>query len=371
MTGWLAGALSRALAGAARLLPADRRHWAEAVGAEAGQVPAGWPRLTWLAGGFWLVAREGAMVRRIGYWIGAGGIAAAAAWVIWLSWRTSPVADPESATDRVRVVVGAVALAGLPWVARGRGLFGPVADSGVARFARIAGCATICCMGLGIVHADRHAGINGAVGSGQFSWPREAAGLAVLIAAVATPLVLRARRPRTGPEAYCLIVTIGVIAALFIAPIQAFAVGFAAIVLAATSRWSPITAPTWAVGLVASLPTAAAACLLPFATGNLFSAIFVVGLVATAAGGGAGVLAARLVTSAENPDTLRAARIRQGALAGAIAGAAGGLAAAALSPILGEMVVAGLLAGLAGAMIGASITADRRARSIPASVPAP
>jgi hypothetical protein len=30
---------------AARLLPPERRPWAEAVQAEAGQVPAGWPRL--------------------------------------------------------------------------------------------------------------------------------------------------------------------------------------------------------------------------------------------------------------------------------------------------------------------------------------
>jgi len=36
---------------AARLLPPGRREWTEAVRAEAGQVPAGWPRLGWLAAG--------------------------------------------------------------------------------------------------------------------------------------------------------------------------------------------------------------------------------------------------------------------------------------------------------------------------------
>ena len=41
-----------------RLLPAGRRDWAEAVWAEAREVPAGWPRLAWRAGGVWLVARE-------------------------------------------------------------------------------------------------------------------------------------------------------------------------------------------------------------------------------------------------------------------------------------------------------------------------
>jgi hypothetical protein len=139
VTGWLAGVLHWMLARAARGLPAERRHWVEAVRAEADQVTADWTRLTWLAGGFWLVAKEGGMARRIGYWIGAAGIAAAAAWVIWLSWRTAARADPEGVTDRVRVLVGAVTLAGLPWIARGRGWFGPVADSGVARLARIGG----------------------------------------------------------------------------------------------------------------------------------------------------------------------------------------------------------------------------------------
>jgi hypothetical protein len=366
MVGWLAGVLNRMLARAARDLPAERQHWVEAMRAEADQVPASWPRLTWLAGGFWLVAKEGGMARKIGYWIGTAGIAAAAAWVIWLSWRTAAPADPEGVTDRVRVLVGAVTLAGLPWVARGRGWFGPVADSGVARLARIGGCAAICAMGLSIVRVDRHAGVNGAVGSGQFSWLREAAGLAILVAAIAVPLMLKARRPRTMPEIYVVIVTIIGLPALLVAPIQAFAVGCAALILAATARRSPVSAATWTTGLIASLPTAAAACVLPFSTGNLFTAVFIVAVVAGAAGCGAGAVAARLVAGTGNPDELRAARILQGALAGAIAGAAGGLAAATLSPILGEMMVAGLVAGLAGGMAGASLAADRRARSIAA-----
>lgn len=70
------GGLTRVLAGmlryAARMLPPGRREWAEAVQAEAGQVPPGWPRLRWLAGGLWLVAREATMMRKAGYWFGAG-----------------------------------------------------------------------------------------------------------------------------------------------------------------------------------------------------------------------------------------------------------------------------------------------------------
>ena len=110
MTARLASALTRMLAGAALLLPADRRPWAEALQAEADQAPAGWPHLAWLAGGFWLIAKESGMARKIGYWIGVAGIAAAVALVVWLSWRAAGPADPESLTDRVRVLVERVRL---------------------------------------------------------------------------------------------------------------------------------------------------------------------------------------------------------------------------------------------------------------------
>jgi len=369
MTPWLASALTRTIAGAARLLPADRRAWAEALQAEADQAPAGWPRLAWLAGGFWLIAKEGGMARRIGYWIGVAGIAAAAALAAWLSWRAAGPADAESVADRFRILVGAGALAALPWVARGRSLFGPVADSGVARFVRIGGCAAICSMGLGIVRIDRHAGIHG-VGSGHFSWVRETAGLAIVIGAFAVPLLLRARRPLIEPEVCWMTVLVVGIAAFLVVPIQAFVVSFAALILAATSRRSAVTVPSWIVGLVASLPTAIAACALPFVLGNLFSAMFIVALVATAIGGCAGAVAARLVQEAGSPDELRAARIRQGAFAGAIAGTIGGLASAAFSLILGEMMILGLFAGLAGGVLGASITAGLRARSTAADLSA-
>ena len=370
MTARLAAALTRTLAGAARLLPADKRPWAEALQAETDQIPAGGPRLAWLAGGFWLIARESGMARRIGYWAGAAGIATAVAWVVWLSWRAAGPADPESVTDRFRILVGAAALVALPWVARRSSLFGPVADSGVARLVRIGGCAAICAMGFGIVHADRHGGINGVVGSGQFSWLRETAGLAALIGAFAVPLWLRARRPRIEPGAYWMTVVVGVFGAFALVPMQAFAVGLAALLFAATSRRSPVTAASWTVALVGSLPTAAAACVLPFVLGNLFSAIFVVALVAAVSGSCAGAVAARLVPEAGSADELQAAQLREGGQTGAIAGTIGGLASAALSPILGEMMVAGLVAGLAGGVLGASVMAHLRARSTTADLSA-
>src|SRR5690348_8581447 len=62
------GGLTRALAGllrqSARLVPAGRRAWVEALWAEAGQVPAGLARLAWRAGGLQLIAREALLARR-------------------------------------------------------------------------------------------------------------------------------------------------------------------------------------------------------------------------------------------------------------------------------------------------------------------
>ena len=106
---------------AARLLPPVRRQWAEAVQAEASQVPAGWPRLRWLAGGLRLVAREGTVMRKVVYWLGCGAVAAAAAWAVWQSWRAvpAPYYDPQTVTDRVRVLAGIGALVVLPWAAGG------------------------------------------------------------------------------------------------------------------------------------------------------------------------------------------------------------------------------------------------------------
>ena len=189
--------LTRLLAGllrdAARLLPPGRREWAEAVRAEADQVPAGWPRLGWLAGGLWLAAREAKMMRKVVYWLGAGAVAAAAAWAVWLSWQASSAAHPQTVTDRVRVLVGVAALAGLPWVGRRRGWFGPVGTSITARLVRVAGCAALCGLGMAVVRMDSDIG-GGPHGAGPFSLPREIA------AAGAARAPRWPRCPWSGPD---------------------------------------------------------------------------------------------------------------------------------------------------------------------------
>ena len=87
LTPVLAGLLGRS----AGLLPAGRRDWAEAVLAEAGEVPAGAGRVAWLGGGLWLVAREvvmGRVMRVLAFTAGAVGL-------VWIGW---PGASSNSAT---------------------------------------------------------------------------------------------------------------------------------------------------------------------------------------------------------------------------------------------------------------------------------
>jgi hypothetical protein len=146
-----------------RVVPAQRREWAEAVWAEAGEVPDH-RRLVWVAGGLWRVAREAGIVRRIVYWLGIAALAVGAAEVVSLIWRGASVApgfrsisspttaigagvyvDPHTTGEFRSVAIVTVALlVALPWVARRRGAFGPVSDSSTARVVRVGGCAAIC-----------------------------------------------------------------------------------------------------------------------------------------------------------------------------------------------------------------------------------
>jgi hypothetical protein len=99
--------LSRA---GARLLPAERRDWAEAVWAEAHAVAPGWPRLAWRAGGVWLIAREAKMVRWIGSRLLFAAAAGAAAWAAWPPGHAAMV--------RADVIATMLLLASLPLLIR-------------------------------------------------------------------------------------------------------------------------------------------------------------------------------------------------------------------------------------------------------------
>jgi hypothetical protein len=379
VTARLATPLTALLRAAARLLPPDRRDWAEAVRAEAAEVPAGAPRLRWLAGGLVLVTREAAMGRKIFYWLGVAGLAAAAAWAVWLSWRTVPSADAESATDRVRVLIGIFALIALPWVGRARGLFGSVGGSITARVVRLAGLATICRLGLVLVQSDSHAGTNG-VGYGSFVVAREAIGLALLGVAIAltasgvrerTRATARAAgapadpaaaaRPaarqsgRRDPMTLLVFAVMAVSAAFLLIPVQMLTLTVIAAVLAATARGSRVAPGTMVAGIVFALPATAGYWGLTQLVGEVPGLVFIVLGIALLTGIAAGATA---VTFSSGTETPRAALIQQGLLAGLVAGVAAGLLLSQLTLLGVVILVLAPAVGLVGGMGGGAIAAD-------------
>jgi hypothetical protein len=186
-TGVLAGLLGRS----ARLLPAARREWAEAVLAEMGEVPAGSARVAWLCGGLWLVAREIVTVRWV---IRALAFAAGAVGLVWIGW---PGASSNSATplNRVYVTGTVVALAVLPWVVRRR--FGPVHGGWAPRAARVGGYAMVLALIAAKAVKDRYGSKLGAyfVIVPEF-WVLEIVLLLVIVGYVAGLLILTSQHVR-------------------------------------------------------------------------------------------------------------------------------------------------------------------------------
>ena len=346
----------------ARMLPPGRRQWAEAVGAEAGEVAAGWPRLCWLAGGLWLVVREANMVRKFVYWLGVGAAAAAAAWVVWLTWRTYRADDPLAVTDRVRVGVGAAALVVLPWVGRRRGWFGPVGGSITARLVRVAGCVAVCGTGVAVVRMDSHL-FFGPHGPGPFSLSREIAALVILGAALAALAVVKARWPDTDPSALWAVAGMAGVMIFVVVPLQALAIVYVAGVLAATSRRSLVANASLVAGTIAGLAAGLATTLVIYAAAgdDSYAILLLFGMIATVflLAALAGVAATWRLPGTGDPQELRAARIRQGLLAGAVAGAVCGLLLTNFFALAGVvMMVIGPLAGLGGGAVGGAIAAD-------------
>jgi hypothetical protein len=177
----------------ARLVPAGRRDWAEAVWAEAGEVPPGLRRLAWLAGGVQVMAREALTVRAIGRWLLFAAAASAAAWAAWpdLPGRFDTV------VARMDVITIVALLAGLPLLTRW--LLGAAGDSRLARFLRACGYAAVLALMAAKASAPR-AGDNGFTGPAlQFAWFTEILFLVIMAGYVTAILVVTGRRPRVAP----------------------------------------------------------------------------------------------------------------------------------------------------------------------------
>ena len=179
--------------GAAWLALGGRRDWAEAVWAEAYEVPAGLARLAWRAGAVRMIAREALMARRI-----ASSLlfAVAAAYVALATWPGS-AGSFATVTARIDVVAIVLLLAGLPWLARR--FLGPASGGWLGRLLRVGGYAAV--LALTVAHARvlRVAGAPAAGPARQFAWFTEYFFLFVIAVYVAGILAVTARRSRITP----------------------------------------------------------------------------------------------------------------------------------------------------------------------------
>jgi len=137
---------------ATRLLPAEHREWAEALWAEAQDVPRGLPRLAWRAGGLRLIAREATMARRLAGAVLFGAAAAVAAWAAW----PGPPASAATIAARVDSIVIVLLLAVLPLLAHR--LWGPATESRMARVLRTGSYAAILTLTMAKASAERFEG---------------------------------------------------------------------------------------------------------------------------------------------------------------------------------------------------------------------
>ena len=348
--------LDRAITGLARCsvraVPAERREWAEAVWAEAREVPAH-RRLSWVAGGLWTVTRQAGIVRRLGYWLGVAALAVGASEMVSLVWRGAAVApgfrsvsvptislgtgiyvDPNTTGDfRSLAIATVVALAALPWVGRRRGVFGPVSDNSAARVVRVGGCAAICVLVLVLARLAQTLGEN--LADGEYA--------EVIITSLTVILVVAARlwlrRPgKTATPELRALLTLGLGAAVlilfFFVGTTELITAYAAGILAVTARWSRIAPATLVFGAGAGV----AAGLIWYAvarTGNHWLILVVVAVFAAPTA--AGAAAAWRTPGRDDPEALRRDRLRQGLAAGALTGGVAALLITIL--IFGTMVV--------------------------------
>jgi Domain of unknown function (DUF1707) len=196
----LAGLLERC----ARLLPAARRDWAEALLAETAEIPATTSRVAWLAGGLWLVAREVAMrlTRVLAF-------AAGAALLVRVGWPGHPT-NSAVPLNRMYVVVTVVLLAVLPTVIRR--YFGPARPGWGPRTARVGGYALV----LALIAAKTVKDRLGSKLGGYFVvvpgiWVLEVLLLLIIAGYVAGLLILTSRRVRLARGILPIAIGLGVV----------------------------------------------------------------------------------------------------------------------------------------------------------------
>jgi hypothetical protein len=310
-----------------RRLPAGRAEWAEAILAEAENVPAGWQRLAWLGGGLRLVSRESMIMRKAGAMC---AFAVAVGCVASLSWPRSSVSRVTVA-DRVSLLVTVALLAGL-WVA-GRRLVGPAGAGRTQRLVRTGGYAAVLALTLGKVSVERMRDpASLGPGAGGLLWTGEA--LFLLMMGVFMAVVIMATAERSP-------VTTGTLLRGIAAGLPIGIAMFVFLPLGVTryqaSRVLPAV-PEGALGAIAL----AAALVAPAVAGVLSARRFTPAQVMPPAEGPASGFSARLGKAfalygvGTDGAAESEARTRQGVAAGLVAGLTGAM----LAVLLGTATVA-------------------------------
>ena len=309
----------------ARLVPAARRDWAEAVWAEAHEVPAGWPRLAWRAGGVLLIAKEGQMVRRTGIPVLFAAAAGAAAWGAWPGSRVS-----HGAAVQGGIIITLTLLAGLPLLTRW--VLGPP-DSRTARWLRGGFYAAIVAImpakavAEWFVGAVPRGGINrhtfdlfqgghavpGSVSGGP-DWGGEIAILFITACYLAVILALTARRAAVAPATLAVGTGAGLV--LGIGMYAVMPLGFEK---AATNPWlhgsaiDPLVALAWILLIGAPFAAAVLAgrrCHVPGDPGQAVAARVWQGVAAGLVSGGVGALSVTVLGTGTTALMLNSAWVR-------------------------------------------------------------
>jgi hypothetical protein len=132
-----------------RLLPAERREWAEAIWAEAGQAASARERFGWYSGGVRTLAGQAAMTRRAAQSL---GLAVTAGVLIWSAGRGA-APGPIAAFVWLDAFVALAALTGVPWLVRRR--LGPSLDSRLTAALRGGVCLAVLALILAMAARER------------------------------------------------------------------------------------------------------------------------------------------------------------------------------------------------------------------------
>ena len=203
-----------------------------------------------MGGGLSLVAREAGVARRIGYGLGMLAVAVAAAMAVRYLW-SGALAGRDGGWDKARMLLLVGLLAGLPWVARRRGVFGPVGRSVAARVVRAVGCAGLVVLVLDfarVEHFPSPVGPSLWPSAGPWNLVHESAALVLIGACLGAVLIVPVRWPRVRPAPVAWCAAAAALVLFFtVVPLQVLIAVYVAGILAVTARRSPVAPATLAI----------------------------------------------------------------------------------------------------------------------------